>query len=108
MPDRLYLIIFKWPTYKTINEQTFKEIENQTNDEASINHIEGRAGEYVNDFLAEARPITALFLAAFDVYSYAALVMKQVKFKNTTDNGLNTFFYQRLSLHNYVMKFCLI
>jgi len=94
MPDRFYLIIFKWPTYKTINEQTFKEIEmnknglaliifsmaaltsqpvladsthghryfgasvgfmeieNQTNDEASINHIEGRAGGYVNDFLA--------------------------------------------------------
>jgi len=34
----------------------FMEIENQSNDEASINHIEGRAGGYINDFLAvEAR-----------------------------------------------------
>jgi len=30
----------------------FMEIENQTNNEASINHIEGRAGGYMNDFLA--------------------------------------------------------
>jgi len=30
----------------------FMEIENQANDEASINQVEGRVGGYVNDFLA--------------------------------------------------------
>ncbi len=39
----------------------FMDIENQSNNEASINHIEGRAGGYVNEFLAfEARLGTGL------------------------------------------------